>query len=271
MRKLGPDQVSYALWTESGPATVSLDYVEGELRASATGPGAESALTAVPRTVGLDDDPSSFEPGTGLVREMHRQYRGLRLGATGRVFDALLPAIIGQRITTDEARRGYRKLVRLVGEPAPGDAGLILPPRPDAVLGLRHPDFHQLGIETARARVICEVARCAGRLEEITTMERAVAVRRLQAVPGVGPWTAAQVMGRAWGDRDAIPLGDFHLPNTVAWALAGEPRGTDERMVELLEPYRPNRRRALLLIKRSGRHAPRYGPRSPKSVIAGGV
>jgi 3-methyladenine DNA glycosylase/8-oxoguanine DNA glycosylase len=77
-------------------------------------------------------------------------------------------------------------------------------------------------------------------------------------------------MGAAWGDRDAVPTGDFHLPNTVAWALAGEPRADDDRMKELLEPYRPQRRRALLLLKTSGIKAPRYGPRTPKSIISRG-
>lgn len=99
-------------------------------------------------------------------------------------------------------------------------------------------------------------------------MAKAAATERLEAFPGVGPWTSANVMGVAWGDRDAVPLGDFHLPNTVAWALAGEPRASDERMLELLEPYRPYRRRAVWLIKLSGVRAPRYGPRAPKSIIS---
>ncbi len=267
LREIGPDQVSYAAWTEEGPVTVSLEFESGYLRAAAIGPGAVAELAAVPQTVGLDDDPSRFDPRTGLVREMHLRHRGLRLGASGRVFDAVLSAIIGQRVTTDEARRSYRRLARFAGEPAPGDSGLVLPPLPDAVLRLDHADFHRLGIEQNRARVIREAARCASRLEEITTMDREAARARLEAVPGIGPWTAARVMGSAWGDRDAVPLGDFHLPNTVAWALAREPRATDARMEELLEVYRPNRRRAIVLIKLSGVHAPRYGPKSAQSVM----
>ncbi|MBW2254586.1 MAG: DNA-3-methyladenine glycosylase 2 family protein, partial [Deltaproteobacteria bacterium] len=54
---------------------------------------------------------------------------------------------------------------------------------------------------------------------------------------------------------------DFHLPHTVAWALAGEPRGTDERMLELLEPYRPHRGRVVRLVGLAAIHAPKYGPR----------
>ena len=45
----------------------------------------------------------------------------------------------------------------------------------------------------------------------------------------------------ALGDPDAISIGDFHLPHLVCFAMAGEPRGTYERMLELLEPFRPHR------------------------------
>lgn len=263
---------TYSLWTDAGPATVFLETTASDLVACAEGPGAEAALAAVPRTVGLDDDIDMFVAGSGLMRDLFLRNRGLRLGSTGRVFDTILPAIIGQRVTTDEAKRSYENLVVAVGEPAPGDSGLRLPPRAEAVMALSLDDLHAIGIEQARARVIREAARRAGRLEETLGMSQQDAERRLLAVRGVGPWTAALVMGAAWGDRDAIPTGDFHLPNTVSWALAREPRGSDERMLELLEPYRPQRRRALLLVKLSGIHAPRYGPRTSQSIVSrGGV
>jgi 3-methyladenine DNA glycosylase/8-oxoguanine DNA glycosylase len=91
----------------------------------------------------------------------------------------------------------------------------------------------------------------------------------LQAFPGIGPWTAAEVGLRAFGDPDAVSIGDFHLPNMVAFALAGEPRGTDERMLELLEPYRGHRGRVIRLLELGGTAAPRYGPRvSPRRIDA---
>jgi 3-methyladenine DNA glycosylase/8-oxoguanine DNA glycosylase len=205
-----------------------------------------------------------------LVRDLDLKHRGFRLGSSGRVFDTILPTVLGQRVTTDEAKRSYRRLVGALSEPAPGDSDLLLPPRPDAVGGLSFDDLHGFGIERSRAKIVLEVAGRAQRLEQITDMTREQAESRLAAIRGVGPWTAAQVMGAAWGDLDAIPTGDFHLPNTVAWVLAGEPRADDERMLELLEAYRPQRRRALLLIKMSGIQAPRYGPRSPKNIISRG-
>lgn len=259
----------YTLRTESGPAAVFLACEDGVLNATVAGPGAAAAVAVIPRTVGADD-PAELGAAVGLVRDLDRRFGGFRLGSSGRVFDSILPSVLGQRVTTDEAKKNYSRLVAAVGERAPGDADLLLPPLPEAVAALSFGDLHRLGIEQARARVVLEVAARAHRLEEITQMSREAAEARLMAIRGVGPWTAAQVMGAAWGDRDAIPIGDYHLPNTVAWALAGEPRANDERMLELLEPYRPQRRRAVLLIKMSGINAPRYGPRNPQSIISRG-
>lgn len=269
LARLGDHECSFAHETVAGAATVVVRRNQDQLLATAVGPGAELAIQALPGTLGLDDDPSDFAAGDGFMGEMHRRHRGLRLGHTGRVFDSVLPVVIGQRVTTDEANASYRRLVAATADPAPGDLGLYLPPRPERLATMSYEDLHPFGLERGRAQIIIELARRARRLEEIIEMSRGDAMRRLGAVKGIGPWTTAQVMATAWGDRDAVPTGDFHLPNIVAWALAHEPRATDERMIELLEPFRPLRRRAYVLIKLSGIHAPRYGPRTPKSSISG--
>jgi hypothetical protein len=66
-----------------------------------------------------------------------------------------------------------------------------------------------------------------------------------------------------------VSVGDFHIPNLVSWALAGEPRGSDARMLELLEPYRGRRALVVRLLELSGMRAPRYGPRLAPRMIAG--
>jgi len=248
--------------TQSGPVQVSLRRDGTDVVAEAWGPGTEIELEALPRRLGLDDDPADFRPQKGPVYEVARRMRGLRLGSTERVWEVVAPTILAQRITTGEAKQGYRRLVRAYGEPAPGPDGLKLAPEPAVVAGLNYEDFHRHGIERSRADILREAARRAKRLEEIVAMDREAAYARLHAVRGIGPWTSGHVMGVAWGDRDAVPVGDFHLPNTVAWALAGEDRADDERMLELLEPYRPHRRRVVTMLKRSGASAPKYGPKS---------
>jgi 3-methyladenine DNA glycosylase/8-oxoguanine DNA glycosylase len=72
---------------------------------------------------------------------------------------------------------------------------------------------------------------------------------------------------RALGDPDAVSVGDFHLAHAVCWALAGEPRGTDGRMLELLAPYAGHRARVIRLVEAAGIQAPRRGPRmAPRSI-----
>jgi len=96
--------------------------------------------------------------------------------------------------------------------------------------------------------VVRRLAVVAKRLEECVGLSLEAAYARLRAIVGVGPWTAARIGLIALGDPDAVPIGDLHVPHLVTWALAGERRGSDERMLELLEPYRGHRARVLRLL-----------------------
>ena len=256
------DEAWWVTRAPTGPATLRLTLGAPEISAEAWGPGAEWALDRAPALVGLHDRPESFDPPRSLIRDLHRRRSGLRLARTERVYEAMLPAVLGQKVTTREAQRSGHRLVRRYGEPAPGPTDLWLPPEPGVLRGLSYWDLHPLGIERKRADVLLEVARRAKRLEEIMGMDRDDALARLTALRGIGPWTGGHVMGIAWGDSDAVPIGDFHLPNTVAFALAGEDRGDDDRMLDLLQPYRGHRRRVILLLKTAGIKAPKFGPRN---------
>ena len=194
--------------------------------------------------------------------------RGLRVGRTGIVLESLVPAILEQKVIGSEARRSWIGLVRRYGEDAPGPPGMRLPPSPATLAALPYYAYHPFGIEQRRADLIRTVARAAERLEALVDEAsspggdpaRAYAV--LRAFPGIGPWTAAEVGIRAFGDADAVSVGDFHLPAMVTWALAGESGGTDERMLELLEPYRGQRGRVLRLLELTGIGPPRRAPRA---------
>ncbi len=248
--------------TPAGPSTLRLVIRAGAVDAEAWGAGAEWAVSHVPTLLGFEDDPSAFEPDKPLLRDLHLHALGMRFGATHSVFEVLVPTILGQKVTTKESHRGYRRLVEAHGRRAPGPGDLRLPPSPEVLSELPYFEYHPLGIERKRADIIRGVAARSGRLEEIVTMPRDEAVRRLMAFDGIGPWTTAFVMAAALGDADAVPVGDYHLPNMVAWALAGEARADDTRMLELLEPYRGHRGRVIRLLKQAGIHAPKYGPRS---------
>jgi 3-methyladenine DNA glycosylase/8-oxoguanine DNA glycosylase len=252
--------------TPEGPATTRfVPENEAVIRATAWGPGAAWAIEHAPGAVGAGDEPAAFDPPAGLVRDLHRRHPGLRIPRSGAVFEAVLPIVIEQKVTTSEAHDAYRRLVYAWGEPAPGpggDLGLRVPPGAPEIAGRPYFEYHRFGLERRRATTIRTAAERAPKLEETTAMDAASATRRLCAFPGIGPWTAAQVGLAALGDPDAVPVGDLHLPNMVAWALAGEPRGTDERMLELLDPFVGHRGRAARLLTYAGLQAPRFGPRN---------
>ena len=257
------DEAWRATRTPEGPATIHLRQKAGTIEVEAWGPGARWAAAQAPHLCGEQDDPSGFAPTHRLIADLHRRHLGLRLTRTAAVFEALVPAVLGQKVTTIEAEAGFRALVSALGEAAPGPVRLKLPPASQALARAPYWTFHPFGIERRRAEVIIRAARSANRLEEITTMDRASAYRRLEAFPGVGPWTAAKVALVALGDADAVPVGDYHLPHAVGYALEGTPRSTDERMLELLDPYRGHRARVIRLLIISGIRAPKFGPHKP--------
>jgi 3-methyladenine DNA glycosylase/8-oxoguanine DNA glycosylase len=264
--RLGRDSARLAFRTPAGPAALGIRLeAGGRLRADAWGAGARRAIDTVPGLVGLEDAPEALVARDDLIHQLQRRMVGVRLTRSGRPFDALLPAILEQQVTGGEARRAYRMLVRRYGEPAPGPFDLWLAPQPATLAGLPYHVFHPLGVERRRADVIRRAARLAPRLDGAS----ADAVRRLVlSVRGIGPWTVAEVVRVSHGDPDAVSVGDYHLPSLVAWALAGEPRADDGRMLELLEPYRGQRARVQRLIELSGIWPPKYGPRAPHRNIA---
>ena len=257
--------------TPDGPATLALRRPgAGEVLATAWGPGAEWMLAGVPALLGAGDDDSGFVAHHPLVAQARRRLPGLRLGASGRVWDCLLPAVLEQKVTGTEARRSYRELCRRFGSPAPGPApaGMRVAPSPAQVRAIPDWHWHLAGVDLKRRRAILGAATVAHRLEAAAQLRGEAGRALLRKVPGVGVWTAAEVAQRAWGDPDAVSVGDFHIPSVVGWALLGRPLD-DDGMLEVLAPYAPHRQRAVRYIEASGFRKPRFAPRfSPRDYRA---
>ena len=242
--------------TAAEPAPVTV------VRAAAWGPGAAWLLRELPGMLGADDDRAGFAPAHPLLRELSARHPGVRVGRSGRVLEALVPAVLEQKVVGAEARRAWRYLLLKFGDPAPGPApaGMRVSPPPRTWCRIPSWEWHRAGVEGVRARTIIGVAEVAGRLEEIVTLPPADADRRLRSLPGIGVWTSAEVRQRACGDADAVSVGDYHLPSAVGWALAGR-RVDDAGMLELLAPYAGHRHRAARLVELAGIGPPRRGPR----------
>lgn len=245
-----------------------MESMSSRVEVQAWGPGAAWALEKAPDLVGATDDPSPLKLKHPLLRELKARMPGLRFPAWPQIVDILVPTVLEQKVIAHTAKRAYARLVRRFGTRAPGPASLWLPPEPSMLAQLPYYDFHPYGVEKRRGVVIKEICSRAKRLEEATTLPHDRRRRRLEAIHGVGAWTSAEVARIAWADPDAVSVNDFHLPHTVSWALAGEPRGTDERMLELLKPYEGQRARVVRLIEAAGIVAPRFGPRLAVQPIA---
>jgi endonuclease III len=232
--------------------------------AEAWGPGAAWLLQTVPDMLGAADERAGFSPEHPVLRRVNIRHADMRIGRSGRVMEALVPAILEQKVATVEAHRAWRTLMLRFGGPAPGPAprGMRVFPPPRTWAQIPSWEWHRAGAEAVRARTIAAAARVAGRMEETFALGAAEASRRLRSIPGIGVWTAAEVMQRAHGDPDAVSVGDYNLPAAVGWALAG--RVVDDAgMLELLAPYAGQRYRVTRLVELSGLRPPRRAPRLP--------
>ncbi len=267
-----------AVWrtslTPDGPATVRVLSRRAALTGTAAtgtvvtgeawGPGAGWLLDSLPAQLGFHDDRAGFTARHQVVGELALRYEGLRVGRSGRVFEALVPAVLEQKVVGREAHRAWRYLLGKFGTAAPGPVpgGMRVFPSPRTWARIPSWDWHRAGVEGVRAQTIITAAAVAARLEQVLEEDPAEADRHLKSLPGIGVWTSAEIRQRAIGDPDAISVGDYHLPNAVGWTLARRTTD-DEGMLELLAPYAGHRYRVTRLIELGGSRPPRRGPRMP--------
>ncbi|HTQ17209.1 DNA-3-methyladenine glycosylase 2 family protein [Mycobacterium sp.] len=254
----------------SGPVAARLSRTAPHTaHCEAWGEGAEEFVETLPAMLGADDDASDFVPRDPTVAAAYRRVPDLRLGRTQRVLEALIPAVIEQRVPGADAFRSWRVLVTKYGTPAPGPApaGMRVPPSAEAWRYIPSWEFHRANVDPGRAQTVVSCARRAASLEKLASQPPAQAREALQSLPGVGVWTAAETAQRAFGDADAVSLGDYHIPKMIGWTLVGRPVD-DATMLELLEPMRPHRHRVVRVLEASGlAYEPRRGARLPVQNI----
>ncbi|MGH3444834.1 MAG: DNA-3-methyladenine glycosylase family protein [Nocardioidaceae bacterium] len=266
--RLDPDGTVWrGIRTPDGPAALRLRTGDdGAVHATGWGDGAHWALDNVPSMLGTHDDPAGFAElcrDSRVLAEAHRRHPHWRVTRTGLVLEALVPAIIEQKVTGQEAFAGFRTLVHRYGERAPGPhPRLWVQPSAQAIRTIPSWEWLRMHIDPARSRTAVLVAQRAAALERTVGLPADEVDRRLRSIPGVGVWTSAEVRFRVHGDADAVSFGDYHVPANIGWALIGEPVD-DAGLGELLAPYRPHRYRVQRLVELAGLSRPRRGPRMP--------
>ena len=265
-----------AIWRtslqSSGPVTARISRAATDaVRCQAWGEGAEEFIAALPVLLVIDDDASDFLPTHPTVTAAANRVRDLRIGRTARVLEALIPAVLEQRVPGVDAFRSWRLLVTKYGTPAlgPAPAMMRVPPSAQAWRAIPSWEFHRANVDPGRARTLSGCAQRADSLERLVARPPAEAREALMSLPGVGVWTAAETAQRAFGDADALSVGDYHVSKMIGWTLIGRPID-DAAMVDLLEPMRPHRYRVVRLLEVSGlAYEPRRGPRLPVQRISG--
>ncbi len=254
--------------TPGGPASLRVSRPRREeVVGDAWGEGSSWMLEKLPAIAGLTDDPDRFVPTDPLIAELHRRHPGMRFGATGLVFDALVIAVCGQKVTGREAGKAIRGLRGRFSESAPGpNRDLRLPPNPDLMAAAPYHHYHELHLEKRRADLLRRLASRADRIDSLSREDPDDASAVLAGFEGVGDWTIAETLAVSHGDPDQVPVGDFHIKHIVVHHLTGKDRGTDAEMLELLEPHRPHRGRVIRLLHTLG-HAPKFGSRfAPRDI-----
>ncbi len=278
-RRAGDGSIWRGIRTPEGATSLRIAArpAAGVVDATAWGPGAAWVLQQLPRMLGADDDPSGFEPPVALV-DAWRRHGNWRLGATDLVMESLVPAIIEQKVTGQEAFSGFRQLVHRYGERAPGPPSepdpavrLWLQPTSEQLRMVPSWEWLRVHIDIGRSRPLVGAARVATALERAGKLGPVEFDRRLRTLPGIGVWTSAEVRSRALGDADSVSFGDYHVAANIGWVLTGEPVD-DAELAVLLEPYAGHRHRVQRLVELAGLRRPRHGARmSPRTHLPGSI
>jgi len=220
---------------------------------------ADALEATVRRMLDLDVDLGRFHRlarRDPILAPIVRQRSGIRLPQLLDPFEGLTRAILGQQVSVAGASTITDRLVRLFSRPAPGagSTGFLAFPTPADVAEAGADRLRGLGLTRTRATTLHGAARRiadgALDLERLRSARADEAQAALEALPGIGPWTASYVRMRALGDRDAFPSADLGV--IKAMQAAGVARRS---IVETAERWRPWRGYATLHLWASGASA----------------
>lgn len=247
--RLSETTMTRATVTPEGPGAIRAqwndDYSEIEL--NAYGAGGPWLLEHGPALMGMSDDASSFTPADPVVAALWSRFGGDRIPRTSTLWHDLAWTIVQQRVHRRDAARQWRSFVQGKGTPVEGVDGLLAPPDPKGVARCHPGELRHFGLDLARAQALINAATAIARIQESVDGSFEPVRDRLLSTRGIGPWTVACVNAFTWGNPDVVITGDSGIPSLIASTLVGERRASDERMLELLEPYRPHRYRVLRL------------------------
>lgn len=181
----------------------------------------------------------------GRLRPLIARSPGLRVPGAFDTFEIVVRAVLGQRVSVRAATVFAGRLAGRFGTALPNEGGprslTHVFPAPRSLAERGADEIASIGLPRARAETILAVARgfATGSMALRRGDDVAEAMRRLEELPGIGPWTAQYVAMRALRFPDAFPASDLG----VRKALGGV---TAAGATRLSEPWRPWRSYAVM-------------------------
>lgn len=253
------DTLYRALSDERGVELIALRPATArsiELRA--TGLQALRWLPLAQRMLGTQTDLSEwYERSDGIdwLRPIARALRGLKPPRYPSAWEACAHAVVFQQISIHAAAAIMRRAVEAMAEPVTAGSVAAYPfPGPRLWLDAGDGLLRAAGLSANKAAHLRTIAAAFedGRLREceLEALPTPAAAERLQAVRGIGPWSASVVLLRGLGRLDVFPLRDSGVARRIA-EIAGGAVDLD-RVLERLGPVRGMLYYHLLLARLRG-------------------
>ncbi len=217
---------------------------EVRLQASDTlAPAWGAVLQRVRHALDLDADPAPIDAALASLPLPPRP--GLRLPGCFDGFEAAVRVVLGQQVTVKGARTLLQRLVDRFGAPidTPHPGLLRLFPTPQAIATADPAAIGTLGIVRQRVGALQALAAevVAGRIVLAPGAPLQPTLQALQALPGIGDWTAQVIAMRVLAWPDAWPASDIGLMNALG---SRDPK----HITRLAQAWRPWRAYAVMRL-----------------------
>jgi AraC family transcriptional regulator of adaptative response / DNA-3-methyladenine glycosylase II len=212
-------------------------------------PALAPLLARVRRLFDLDANPRIIEEHLSRdarLKPIVQRQPGLRVPGAFDGFELALRAVLGQQVSVTAASTLFGRCAAAFGEPASAESAVVnsismpheqlkfFAPTAERLAGATLRELIALGLPKKRAETIRALARTIAdgelRLEPGVDIEETM--QGLEALPGIGAWTAHYIAMRALGYPDAFPHADLGLMKALGLRKAGD-------MLAAAEPWRP--------------------------------
>jgi 3-methyladenine DNA glycosylase/8-oxoguanine DNA glycosylase len=205
----------------------------------------EAVLPLVRRMLGVDVDLSEalqLAAADSRLASVVQHFRGLRPPRFASLFETLAMTIPFQQVSLEAGQSFVNRLVERFGK---SRGVLWLFPTPAVIANASIEDLRAAGLSAAKATALRHAASLivAGALSEaeIERLPSNEALRLLDDLPGIGPWTAGVMLLRGFGRLDVFPFRDVGARRSLSRLVGRTPSIDDADEADLLErlgPYR---------------------------------